>query len=90
MRTSRGIAERKIREQETRHADIFNNVLAQPITTVAMPLSSSARCQAHALVANRAIGKKKRGIDLILRAAAHDLEQSTSIVTRWLRLVGRP
>ena len=65
--------------------------LAQPMTTVAMPLASSARREADALVADRAIGHQHHRIDADPAWQRATISgQSTSSVTRWLRLVGRP
>ena len=65
---------------------------AQPMTTVAMPaVSERARGEAHALMADRAIGDEQCGIDAVgARQRETSSGQSVSSVTRWLRLVGRP
>jgi hypothetical protein len=85
------VSQREVAEQEPWDAAGFDDVFraAHDDGGDAVGLEM-ARDQAQALVADGAVGHEEGCVDVVSLAAGKDSAASTSIVWRWLRLVGAP
>ena len=89
VRPAGGIAEREVGEQQPRHADVLDDVLgAAHHDGGDAGCLQRARGEADALMADRAVGDRIAASTPSALQRATISGQSTSSVTRWLRLVG--
>ena len=91
VRPAGGVAERKVGEQESRHADVLDDILrAADHDAWRCRGLERARDQAQRLVADRAVRRPGSPRRRVARQRATISGASTSSVVRWLRLVGAP